>query len=66
MFDKDLKPHFLELNTVPGMTEVSLLPDAARAAGIEFGELCEKLIEFALESHTRRSSTNCTCVQPES
>lgn len=39
----------LETNTLPGMTETSLLPDAARAAGIEFPELCTRLIELALE-----------------
>lgn len=39
----------LETNTLPGMTETSLLPDAARAAGVEFPELCTRLIELALE-----------------
>lgn len=39
----------LETNTLPGMTETSLFPDAARAAGIDFPELCTKLIEYALE-----------------
>ena len=39
----------LETNTLPGMTETSLLPDAGRAAGIAFPELCTKLIELALE-----------------
>lgn len=39
----------LETNTLPGMTETSLLPDAARAAGIEFPELCTRLIGLALE-----------------
>ena len=39
----------LETNTVPGMTSTSLLPDAARAAGYSFPQLCVKLIEFALE-----------------
>ena len=39
----------LETNTIPGMTATSLLPDAARAAGITFPELCTKLIEYALE-----------------
>lgn len=34
----------LEVNTVPGLTELSLFPDAARAAGIEFPELCERLL----------------------
>lgn len=38
----------LETNTVPGMTSTSLLPDAGRAAGISFPELCTKLIEYAL------------------
>ena len=39
----------LEVNTIPGMTATSLVPDAARAAGIEFPELCRMLVEFALE-----------------
>lgn len=38
----------LEVNTIPGMTSTSLLPDSARAAGMEFAELCTKLIQFAL------------------
>ena len=40
-------PYVLEVNTVPGMTETSLVPDAARAAGIEFPELCEKILTLA-------------------
>lgn len=39
----------LEVNTIPGMTATSLLPDAARAAGIEFPELCDRLVRLALE-----------------
>ncbi|MEG2477246.1 MAG: D-alanine--D-alanine ligase [Gordonibacter sp.] len=39
----------LETNTIPGMTGTSLLPDAARAAGISFPELCTMLVRFALE-----------------
>lgn len=42
-------PWILETNTIPGMTATSLLPDAARAYGLTFPELCTKLIEFALE-----------------
>jgi D-alanine-D-alanine ligase len=38
----------LEVNTIPGMTPTSLLPDAAQAAGIEFPELCRRLVEYAL------------------
>ena len=40
-------PYVIEVNSVPGMTETSLVPDAARAAGIEFPELCEKILAFA-------------------
>lgn len=36
--------YFLEINTIPGMTETSLLPKAAKVAGIEFDELCEKIL----------------------
>ncbi|MBJ7604072.1 MAG: D-alanine--D-alanine ligase [Candidatus Dormibacteraeota bacterium] len=41
-------PWLLEVNTVPGLTEVSLLPDAARAAGISFEELCQRLLDHAV------------------
>jgi len=37
----------LEANTLPGMTRTSLLPQAARAAGVEFPELCERICELA-------------------
>jgi D-alanine-D-alanine ligase len=46
-------PWVLEVNTVPGLTEVSLLPDAARAAGIEFDELCQRLVDHAVGRHDR-------------
>lgn len=42
-------PVVLEVNTIPGMTPTSLLPDAARAAGIGFGELLDRLIAGALD-----------------
>jgi D-alanine-D-alanine ligase len=42
------KALYLETNTTPGMTETSLVPDAARAAGLEFGDLVGKLVEMAL------------------
>jgi D-alanine-D-alanine ligase len=45
----------LEVNTIPGMTANSLLPKAARAAGIEFGELLTRLVEWALEDARRRA-----------
>lgn len=46
---EDGTPYILETNTIPGMTETSLLPDSARHAGIEFPELCKRVIELALE-----------------
>jgi D-alanine-D-alanine ligase len=39
----------LEVNTIPGLTPTSLFPDAARAAGISFEELCERLVRMALD-----------------
>ncbi len=42
----------LEVNTIPGMTRTSLLPDAARAAGIEFPDLCALLVGYALEGRS--------------
>ena len=39
--------YVLELNSIPGFTETSLLPKAARAAGIEFPALCRGIIETA-------------------
>lgn len=44
-------PWLLEVNTVPGLTELSLLPDAARAAGIAFEELCQRLVDHAVGRH---------------
>ena len=37
-------PYVIDVNTVPGMTETSLVPDAARSMGVEFPELCERLL----------------------
>ena len=51
--DADATPWVLEVNTVPGLTEVSLLPDAANAAGIPFAELCRRLVEHAIGRHSR-------------
>jgi len=45
--DKNGNIFTLEVNTIPGLTERSLLPKAARAAGINFENLCMKLIELA-------------------
>ncbi len=39
----------LEANTLPGMTELSLIPQGAAAMGIDFPELCERIVKLALE-----------------
>lgn len=41
-------PMVIEVNTLPGMTKTSLVPDAAKAAGMTFPELCSRLIMLAL------------------
>jgi D-alanine-D-alanine ligase len=46
---KDNKLYFLEINTIPGMTETSLVPRAARVAGMEFSQFLDELIEASLE-----------------
>lgn len=42
-----LQPYLLEINTLPGFTPVSLLPEAAKHAGIEFGPLVDRLVRRA-------------------
>jgi D-alanine-D-alanine ligase len=42
-------PQVLEVNAIPGLTDTSLLPQAAEAAGMSFEELVEKILELALE-----------------
>lgn len=42
-------PYILEVNTIPGMTATSLLPKAAKIVGIDFSQLCLKLLELAYE-----------------
>jgi D-alanine-D-alanine ligase len=46
----ELQAFCLEVNTLPGMTETSLVPKAAAAAGLDFGELCEKIIALRLDT----------------
>jgi D-alanine-D-alanine ligase len=48
MADHTGRPLLLEVNTVPGMTERSLVPMAARAAGMDFAELCWQVLETSL------------------
>ena len=47
MLDSKKRPWLLEVNTVPGMTDHSLVPMAARAKGISFENLCLRILETA-------------------
>jgi D-alanine-D-alanine ligase len=47
--ESDATPFVLEVNTIPGMTQSSLLPKAAAAVGIDYANLCLKIIELSLE-----------------
>jgi D-alanine-D-alanine ligase len=49
LLDGQNRPFVLEVNTIPGMTETSLLPKAAAAAGISFPDLCKTIAELSLE-----------------
>jgi D-alanine-D-alanine ligase len=47
MLPEEGEASVLEVNTIPGMTEASLLPEAAAAAGIGYAELCARIIELS-------------------
>lgn len=49
LLDSQNRPFVLEANTIPGMTETSLLPKAAAAIGISFPELCKTIAELSLQ-----------------
>ena len=49
--DQQGQPYVIELNTVPGMTDHSLVPMAAKASGIDFNQLVIKILEMTLESN---------------
>lgn len=48
LLDAQNRPYVLEVNTIPGMTETSLLPKAAAAVGIGFPELCARIAALSL------------------
>lgn len=50
IIDKNKGPMVIEVNTLPGMTSMSLVPDSARFYGISFKELVAMIINFALEN----------------
>ncbi len=49
ILDENCQAQVLEVNTIPGMTETSLLPEAAAAAGISMPKLCERILQLSLE-----------------
>ena len=49
MIDDEDKVWFIEVNTLPGMTNTSLVPQEAAAVGIDYEELCEKIVEDGLK-----------------
>jgi D-alanine-D-alanine ligase len=55
MLDNSNEPYLLEINTLPGFTSKSLLPEAAQHAGIEFGPLVDRLVRRAQARGARRS-----------
>ena len=54
--DEHENVYIIETNTIPGMTETSLLPEAAQAHGLSFTQLCEKMIEFALRKNAKEEN----------
>ncbi len=52
MVRPDGEPLVLEVNTLPGMTELSNWPRAAAAAGIDYGDLCQRMVDLALRHET--------------
>ena len=51
MMDEDENLYCLEANTLPGMTPTSLLPMEAKAMGMDYPDLCEKLIEVSMKNN---------------
>ncbi len=51
MILKNREMYVLETNTIPGMTPTSLMPQAAKAAGYDFGQLLDRLIDLGLKVH---------------
>ena len=49
MVDEAGEAWCLEANALPGLTSTSLLPKAARAAGVSFAELCDRIVRMAAE-----------------
>lgn len=53
ILDAEGRIHLLEVNTLPGMTDVSLVPREAAVVGLSYAQLVEKLLQLALQNRTR-------------
>ena len=62
MMAKDGSMYVLEVNTIPGFTDTSLVPKAAQAAGMSFQQLCVRLVEMAL-ARAGREDGDCPVVR---
>ncbi|OGU97223.1 MAG: hypothetical protein A2220_06115, partial [Ignavibacteria bacterium RIFOXYA2_FULL_35_10] len=56
--DDEGQPFLLEINTIPGFTSTSLVPMAAKEVGIEFPELCERIIQLVFDKNNNHVEEN--------
>jgi D-alanine-D-alanine ligase len=48
------EPIVLEVNTLPGMTELSIMPETAAAAGLSYAQLCQRMLDLALNRSKKK------------
>jgi D-alanine-D-alanine ligase len=65
MLDADLEPYLLEINTMPGFTPTSLLPEAAAHRGISFGELVDRLVRRAADRIVAERPSVAVSIAPQ-
>jgi D-alanine-D-alanine ligase len=53
ILDGEGKLWFLEINTLPGMTPTSLLPQEAAAVGIDYPQLCQRILDASLQARAQ-------------
>jgi D-alanine-D-alanine ligase len=53
MLDEDGRFWFLEINTLPGMTPTSLMPQEAAAEGLDYPQLCQRIIDSSLRQQRK-------------
>jgi len=58
-----LEPFFLEVNTIPGFTSHSLVPKSAARIGINFDQLCQRIVELSLEARDARVRSSTAAPQ---